>query len=55
MKNFTYYVPTKIHFGKGMISHLSELLVQAAEVECAVSGQVADFGFVVQRIVSTFW
>lgn len=25
MKNFTYYVPTKIHFGKGMISHLSEL------------------------------
>lgn len=25
MKNFTYYVPTKIHFGQGMISHLSEL------------------------------
>ena len=25
MKNFTYYVPTKIHFGEGMISHLSEL------------------------------
>lgn len=25
MKNFTYYVPTKIHFGKGMISYLNEL------------------------------
>ena len=25
MRNFTYYVPTKIHFGEGMISHLSEL------------------------------
>lgn len=25
MKNFTYYVPTKIRFGKGQISHLSEL------------------------------
>lgn len=25
MNNFTYYVPTRIHFGKGMISHLSEL------------------------------
>ena len=24
MKNFTYYVPTKIHFGKGMISHAFE-------------------------------
>ena len=25
MNNFTYSVPTKIHFGKGQISHLSEL------------------------------
>ena len=25
MKNFTYYVPTKIDFGQWMISHLSEL------------------------------
>lgn len=25
MNNFTYYIPTRIHFGKGMISHLSEI------------------------------
>ena len=25
MNNFTYSIPTKIHFGKGQISHLSEL------------------------------
>lgn len=25
MNNFTYSVPTKIHFGKGQISHLYEL------------------------------
>lgn len=25
MYNFTFYVPTRIHFGKGQISHLSEL------------------------------
>ena len=25
MNNFTYSIPTVIHFGKGQISHLSEL------------------------------
>ena len=25
MNNFTYSIPTKIHFGKGQISHLYEL------------------------------
>ena len=25
MNNFTYSIPTKIHFGKGQIAHLSEL------------------------------
>ena len=25
MYNFSFYVPTRIHFGKGQISHLSEL------------------------------
>ena len=32
MNNFTYSIPTKIHFGKGQISHLSELSESVVEV-----------------------
>lgn len=38
MKNFTYYVPTKIHFGKGMISHLSELAESGSRVLLVYGG-----------------
>ena len=38
MKNFTYYVPTKVHFGKGMISHLSELAESGERVLLVYGG-----------------
>ena len=42
MKNFTYYVPTKIHFGKGMISHLSELAESGSRVLLVYGGGSGD-------------
>lgn len=38
MKNFTYYVPTKVHFGEGMISHLSELAESGERVLLVYGG-----------------
>ena len=38
MYNFTYHVPTKIHFGKGQISHLSELKESGTKVLLVYGG-----------------
>ncbi|GFI60956.1 NADH-dependent butanol dehydrogenase A [Clostridiales bacterium] len=38
MNNFTYFVPTKIHFGKGQISHLSELKESGSKVLMVYGG-----------------
>ena len=38
MKNFTYYVPTKMHFGEGMISHLSEMAESGSRVLLVYGG-----------------
>ncbi len=38
MNNFTYYAPTKIHFGKGQISHLSELTESGTKVLLCYGG-----------------
>lgn len=38
MYNFTYYVPTRIHFGKGQISHLSELADSGKKVLLVYGG-----------------
>ena len=38
MNNFTYYVPTKIHFGKGQISHLSEMAESGKRVLAVYGG-----------------
>ncbi len=36
--NFTYYAPTKIHFGKGQISHLAELTESGSRVLLCYGG-----------------
>lgn len=38
MNNFTYSIPTKIHFGKGQISHLSELAESGSNVLLVYGG-----------------
>lgn len=38
MNNFTFYVPTKVHFGKGQISHLSELKERGDKVLMVYGG-----------------
>ena len=38
MYNFTFHVPTKIHFGKGQISHLSELAESGTKVLMVYGG-----------------
>lgn len=38
MRNFTYSIPTKIHFGKGQISHLSELAESGKKVLLVYGG-----------------
>ena len=38
MNNFTYYVPTKIYFGKGQISHLSEMAESGKRVLAVYGG-----------------
>lgn len=38
MNNFTYSIPTKIHFGKGQISHLSELSESGNKVLLCLAG-----------------
>ena len=43
MNNFTYSIPTKIHFGKGQISHLSELSESGNKVLLCYGGGSQDF------------
>jgi len=38
MYNFTFYVPTRIHFGEGQISHLSELKESGSKVLMVYGG-----------------
>ncbi len=38
MNNFTYFVPTKIHFGKGQIKHLAELKESGSKVLMVYGG-----------------
>ena len=38
MNNFTFCVPTRIHFGKGQISHLSELAESGSNVLLVYGG-----------------
>lgn len=38
MNNFTYSIPTKIHFGKGQISHLDELVESGKKVLLVYGG-----------------
>ena len=38
MNNFTYYVPTKVYFGKGQISHLVELKESGSKVLLVYGG-----------------
>ena len=38
MNNFTYYIETKIHFGKGQIEHLSELSAYGSKVLLVYGG-----------------
>ena len=38
MLNFTYSIPTKIHFGKGQISHLTELKMSGTKVLMVYGG-----------------
>lgn len=38
MNNFTHFIPTKIHFGKGQISHLSELAESGTKVLLVYGG-----------------
>ena len=38
MYNFTLYMPTRIHFGKGQISHLSELRESGTKVLLVYGG-----------------
>ena len=38
MYNFTYSVPTRIHFGKGQISHLNELRESGEKVLLCYGG-----------------
>ena len=38
MNNFTYSIPTKIHFGKGQITHLSELRESGEKVLLVYGG-----------------
>ena len=45
MNNFTYSIPTKIHFGKGQISHLSELSESGNKVlVCYGGGSIKKAG-----------
>ena len=38
MNNFTFCVPTRIHFGKGQISHLGELAESGSNVLLVYGG-----------------
>ena len=38
MLNFTYSIPTRIHFGKGQISHLTELKQSGSRVLLVYGG-----------------
>ena len=38
MKNFTYSIPTIVHFGKGQITHLSELAQSGKRVLMVYGG-----------------
>ena len=38
MYNFSFYCPTRIHFGKGQISHLSELAASGKKVLLVYGG-----------------
>ena len=44
MNNFTYSIPTKIHFGKGQISHLSELQRAVTSLLCYGGGSIKKQG-----------
>lgn len=50
MNNFTYSIPTKIHFGKGQISHLSELSESGNKVLlCYGGGSIKKQEFMTKR------
>ena len=36
--NFTHHIPTRIHFGKGQISHLNELTESGSKVLLVYGG-----------------
>ncbi len=52
MYNFTMQIPTKIHFGKGMISHLSELKEYGSKVLLVYGGGSIKRNGIYDRAVS---
>ena len=55
MNNFTYSIPTKIHFGKGQISHLSELSESGNKVLLCYGGGSIKKAGIYDEAVKKIW